>query len=79
MTELEKKKECLAKYEEALDEILLGNRLTKGDVDGVGNAEFQSVSPEFLKKRIREIKGEIARLEGRRIRISGTPTNMGRW
>jgi len=77
MTELQEKKQRLAKLEAAHDSILFGDRLTKGDVDGVGNAEFQAVNPKLLKIEIRELKGEIARLEGRAFRISGTPTNIG--
>jgi hypothetical protein len=79
MTKLEEKKLKLAKLEDALDSIALGERLTKGDVDGLGTAEFQTASPAFLERRIRQLKQEIAKAEGRAFRISGTPTNMGRW
>lgn len=53
MTKLEEKKLKLAKLEDALDSIALGEKFTKGDVDGLGTAEFQTAIPAFLERRIR--------------------------
>lgn len=72
-TELEIKKARLARLQTALDDILLGNRLTSGDVDGVGNASFQSVSVKAIKEEISKLQREIAFLEGKKGRMFGTP------
>ncbi|HAG53147.1 MAG TPA: hypothetical protein DCL21_05105 [Alphaproteobacteria bacterium] len=68
--ELETKR---AKYVAAIDEIILGQRLIKGDVDGVGNAEFQTPSIKAIKAEIADIDRQLARLKRRRYRGGGTP------
>tara|TARA_Y100000590_G_scaffold470719_1_gene668402 strand:- start:10783 stop:11019 length:237 start_codon:yes stop_codon:yes gene_type:complete len=62
-----------AKFINALDNILLGTNVTKGDIDGLGNAEFQVVSPDAIRKEIALIDLQIKRLKGARTRCSGTP------
>jgi len=74
MTRLEKLKIRLEKLETAYDEVLLGNRLSKGDIEGLGNAEFQTVSAKTIEAEINKVKRQIAQLEGRSSRICGTPT-----
>lgn len=74
MTELEKLKVRLEKLEQAYDELLLGNRLSKGDVEGLGNAEFQTVSAKTIEAEIIKVKRQIAQVEGKTSRICGTPS-----
>lgn len=57
----------------ALDDVLVGDRLTKGDVDGLGNAEFQTANPTAIKAEIADIDRQLARLKRRRYRGGGTP------
>lgn len=73
MTELETQKARLERLESAYDDMLLGNRLNKGDVEGLGNAEFQAVSATTLQTEIIKTKRKIARLQGKPSRMVGTP------
>ena len=77
MTELETQKARLERLESAYDDMLLGNRLNKGDVEGLGNAEFQSVSATTLQTEIIKTKRKIARLQGKSSRMIGTPNVRG--
>jgi len=77
MTELEKELARLERLESAYDDVLIGNRLTKGDVEGLGNAEFQAVSATTLQTEIIKTKRKIARLQGKSSRICGTPSVGG--
>ncbi|MCP4355135.1 MAG: hypothetical protein GY793_05795 [Proteobacteria bacterium] len=53
MTRLDKLKARCEKLETAFDKVLLGNRLTKGDVEGLGNAKFQTVSAKTIEAESR--------------------------
>lgn len=77
MTKLEELKARLERLESAYDDMLLGNRLNKGDIEGLGNAEFQTVSATTLQTEIIKTKRKIARLQGKSSRISGTPSVGG--
>jgi len=78
MATIQELKERRQKFQDALDGLLLGDRLTSGDSDGMGSASFQTVSPQALEKAIFKIDQQIAKLEGRSLRFCGTPTNIGR-
>lgn len=66
-------KQQKTRLESAYYELLEGKRLSKGDVEGLGMAEFSEVTAKTLEVAINKLDMQIRKAQGKRTRMFGTP------
>ncbi len=70
---LNEMKQQKVRLQAAYYELLEGKRLSKGDVDGLGMAEFSEVTARTIEIAIDRLDIQIKKAQGKRTRMFGTP------